>query len=48
MPNPSKAPRKRTTPSYSKVEIDKMIAKDKRISKKEAKLIHRLLKGRHG
>jgi len=48
MPNPSKAPRKRTNPPYSKAEVDKMIEKDKRISKKEAALIHRLLRGRHG
>jgi hypothetical protein len=30
---------------YNKAEVQKAIAKDKSISKKEAKLIHALLKG---
>jgi hypothetical protein len=31
---------------YNKESVDKEIAKDNRIGKKEAKLIHALLKGR--
>tara|TARA_R110000824_G_C14674170_1_gene619408 strand:+ start:164 stop:277 length:114 start_codon:yes stop_codon:yes gene_type:complete len=32
---------------YNKAAVAKAIAKDPRIKPKEAKLIHRLLKGRH-
>jgi|MGYP003643619134 hypothetical protein len=32
---------------YNKAAVDKAIAKDPRIKPKEAKSIHRLLKGRH-
>jgi hypothetical protein len=32
---------------YSKEAVDREIAKDKRIKRREAKLIHALLKGRH-
>ena len=32
--------------NYSKTAVDREIAKDKRIGKREAKLIHSLLKGR--
>ena len=34
-------------PQYSKSAVDKEIRKDKRIGKREASLIHRLLRGRH-
>ena len=32
---------------YNKQEVDKLIKRDKSISKKQAKLIHALLKGRY-
>jgi len=32
---------------YNKQAVDKLIKRDKSISKKEAKLIHELLKGRN-
>jgi hypothetical protein len=34
--------------TYNKAAVNKAIKKDKRIKPKEASLIHRLLKGRHG
>ena len=33
---------------YNKEAVDKAIKQDKTISKKEAKLIHRLLRGNYG
>ena len=35
-------------PKYNKGAVAKEIKKDKRIKPREASLIHRLLKGRHG
>jgi hypothetical protein len=35
-------------PKYNKEAVNQAIKKDKRIKPKEASLIHRLLKGRHG
>lgn len=35
-----------TTPKYNKAAVDNAIKKDPKIKAREAKLIHRLLKGR--